>query len=207
MSKPSASTGRMAVGCTAPGHIKSPASSRRGLPGLPTCTRTQRGRTETAPIQQARRLKTEPRSWFHRGGKGGVLPRSVPRRGCDHSAKVISKPPHQRGRLAVSPVGSWNREPSDDSDDQGKGSDHDDRPQRDPDCEWHAPISLHVRSDQTQGAYWGTRQALHETISQRSPRFSNTADSNVGALMASPPALGFPDATAMPVAHAVAPLM
>ena len=102
---------------------------------------------------------------------------------------------------------SWNSEPGDDCDDQGKGSDHDDRPQRDPDCEWHAPISLHVRSDQTQGAYWGTRQALHETISQRSPRFSKTADSNVGALMTSPPALGFPDATAMPVAHAVSPLM
>jgi hypothetical protein len=49
----------------------------------------------------------------------------------------------------TSPNSSWNREPGDDSDDQGKGSDHDDRPQRDPDCEWHAPISLHVRSDQT----------------------------------------------------------
>jgi hypothetical protein len=48
---------------------------------------------------------------------------------------------------------SWNREPGDDSDDQGKGSDHDDRPQRDPDCEWHAPISLHVRSGQTRGGF------------------------------------------------------
>jgi hypothetical protein len=48
---------------------------------------------------------------------------------------------------------SWNREPGDDSDDQGKGSDYDDRPQRDPDCEWHAPISLHVRSDQTRGGF------------------------------------------------------
>ena len=45
-----------------------------------------------------------------------------------------------------SPVGSWNREPGDDSDDQGKGSDPDDRPQRDPDCDWHA-LSLHVRSN------------------------------------------------------------
>ena len=63
------------------------------------------------------------------------------------------------------------------------------------------------RRASVRGAYWGTRQALHETISQRSPRFSKTDDSNVGALMASPPALGFPDATAMPVAHAVSPLM
>ena len=49
------------------------------------------------------------------------------------------------------PNSSWNREPGDDSDDQGKGSDHDDGPQRDPDCKSHAPISLHVRSDQTRG--------------------------------------------------------
>jgi hypothetical protein len=48
---------------------------------------------------------------------------------------------------------SWNGKPRDDSDDQGKGSDHDDRPQRDPDCEWHAPISLHGRSDQTRGGF------------------------------------------------------
>lgn len=41
---------------------------------------------------------------------------------------------------------SWNREPDDDSDDQGKGSDRDDHPQRDPDCDWHA-LSLHVRSN------------------------------------------------------------
>src|SRR4029077_9093776 len=28
----------------------------------------------------------------------------------------------------------------------GSGGQHDDRPQRDPDCEWHAPISWHVQS-------------------------------------------------------------
>src|SRR6478735_10265133 len=57
------------------------------------------------------------------------------------------------------------------------------------------------------GAYCGTRQALNETINQRSPRFSHIAVSNVGALTASPPAFSLPDATAMPFDHAVSPLM
>ena len=51
-----------------------------------------------------------------------------------------------RGGSGRGLLSSWNREPSDDSDDQGKGSDPDDRPQRDPDREWHtSPISLHAR--------------------------------------------------------------
>ena len=50
------------------------------------------------------------------------------------------------GSVAQSPDSSWNGKPRDDGDDQGKGGQHDDRPQRDPDCEWHAPISLHVQS-------------------------------------------------------------
>jgi hypothetical protein len=38
---------------------------------------------------------------------------------------------------------SWNYEPGDDRDDRRKGSDHDDRPQGDPDRQWHA-LPLHV---------------------------------------------------------------
>jgi hypothetical protein len=62
---------------------------------------------------------------------------------------MVAHAPHSHSALK----NSWNREPGDDSDDQGKGSDHDDRPQRDPDCEWHATISLHVRSDKTRGGF------------------------------------------------------
>jgi hypothetical protein len=63
------------------------------------------------------------------------------------SESMVAYAPHSHIALNR----SWNREPGDDSDDQGEGSDHDD--QRDPDCERHAPISLHVRSDQTQGVF------------------------------------------------------
>jgi hypothetical protein len=108
----------------------------------PVCSRKS-DPTDASRSRAAARFLTRPQA-----GQGfAPMPTLLPK-----TLKVV--PDEARSDEAAkhkpreSPVGSWNREPGDDSDDQGKGSDHDDRPQRDPDCEWHA-LSLHVRSDQT----------------------------------------------------------
>jgi hypothetical protein len=49
---------------------------------------------------------------------------------------------------------------------------------------------------------YGARELLFETISQRSPRFSSTTDSNVGPLTGAP-AFGLPTTPAMLSAHAI----
>jgi hypothetical protein len=70
-------------------------------------------------------------------------------RACERARAQRASPEPGEERIPLRRL--WNREPGDDSDDKSKGSDHDHRPQRDPDCEWHAPLSLHVRSDSKRG--------------------------------------------------------
>jgi hypothetical protein len=56
-------------------------------------------------------------------------------------------------------------------------------------------------------SYSGARQEFHETIGQRSPRFSKITVFKTERLMTLPSCLVFPDTMAVPFTHAVPPLM